>query len=950
MLLHEEHALLASAQDMDPVKQFVTQSLIAKAKGDVFYYDNVCHQLRERDDPEMYWKVLIALSSCVTLFSRDPGMYSELVTDIFSYDWRQDRKISIAFVNLVGHMVSSNATFLVLAFHALVLRLVPTDWEIMNDKAFLPAGTDDTESTSFAGNESDQPGNRSTEDNIKAAALAAVTGVGESGAAGAVRTSALGAMASGGTMLPPMPGYDPAVGATNLSEAHVENLQARTFRIHRAIHALIHLVPSGQAKLMGVLSSKFPHKRFSKEIIAFYVAQVLYVCEYLPAVQPRVLDLVVEHALEMDVEIVIEDSGEVTIQEEYKGEDEENIFQLDDAGPSTTAKTSNKKYESSLRIPDEVVEMADKLDAMLALIVAHIDRQLRKETLFKERLYQQMLSIFEERVLYTYRSKFVQFIYFYLGCRVERFAIAFCQRLLRVFLETGHSSMKLQSAVLYLASFVARANFVPVGVVADSVAGLLMWANEYISQVGADTPYSRLILQRSKGVDIPMSLQSMSHTITTSASLADMTDIAPKVLEQTKDSTVSVYAEFDEMGRRTSAAVQSTLSRHETFFCCMQAASYVLCFYGTELANSIKEDEANRQQWERAVTSELNPLKYCLESVRGEFLRLAQKVDMFSSQCWGMLPSATEYPSGSGADAEVEEGEEEEEDEETDSQQRPRSESMIGAAVTSDSAGAGHYNSIIAAVVTIPLENTVRTSDTKQVESRKLAAPVRPKSNSPGTHIPTKVPTMGTGNNPLESFFPFDPCLLRKMHACIDSSYRNWRGVPGLDPGAEFDYDHDDAAYDEGSDGDDDDSEADQMQEGGHSCSSAGGLGRRKRANTVSSNASSSLASQSDPMNLSNTPGASGGNRYMNSYLSDLAAGRMDNTSTGIAYNSGGQGSAIRHLRDGLSRHGSAVSAESQLSQEGSTEQNDSAAVADAVWPMPIPRPRLYSVGSTGSW
>jgi len=943
MLLHEEHNLLASAQDMDPIKQFVTQGLSAKAKGDTFYYDNICQQLRDRDDPEMYWKVLIALSSCVTMFSRDPGTYSELVNDILSYDWRQDRKISIAFVNLVGHMVSSNATFLVPAFHALVLRLVPTDWEITHDKSSLPACTDDAESASIAGNDGDQPGSRSTEDNIKAAVIQ--TGVTAVGGSTAIlnNNSSNKRMSSSlisGVMLPPMPGYEPA-GTTDLSEAHAENLRARTFRIHRAIHALIHLVPSGQARLMGVLSSKFPHKRFSKDIIAFYVSQVLYICEYLPAVQPRVLDLVVEHALEMDVEIVIEDSGEVTIQEEYKCEDEESIFQLDDAGPASATKALSKKYESSLRIPDEVVEMADKLDAVLALVVAHIDRQLRKETLYKERLYQQMLSIFEERVLYTYRSKFVQFLYFYLGCRVERFAIAFCQRLLRVFLETGHSSMKLQSAVLYLASFLARANFVPVGVVAESVAGLLMWANEYISQVGADTPFSRLLLQKSRGID----LQSMANTINKSASLADMGNMTSKSASSNGVSSTAVYAEFDEMGLRTSAAVQSTLSRHETFFCCMQAASYVLCFYGTELALSIKEDEARRLHWERAMTSELNPLKYCLESVRGEFLRLAQRVDLFSSECWGRLPSATEYHSSDEGDAEEE-----------DNTLRSRSESMIGAAVTSDSAGAGHYNSIIAAVVTIPIESAVRTSDTKQTASRsKLAVTVRSKIGSPGTHIPAKVPVMGTGNNPLESFFPFDPCLLQKMHACIDSSYRNWRGVPGLDPGAEFDYDHDDAVYEEGSDGEEDDSGTD-MQEGGHSYSSAPGLGRRKRANTVSSNASSSLASQSESMNQSSTPaGASAsGNRYMNSYLSDLAAGRMDgyNSASGIAYSSGGggQGSGVRHLRDGISRHGSAVSAESQLSQEGSTEQNDSNAGAEVVWPLPISRPRLYSVGSTGSW
>ena len=45
----------------------------------------------------------------------------------------------------------------------------------------------------------------------------------------------------------------------------------------------------------------------------------------------------------------------------------------------------------------------------------------------------------------------------------------------------------------------------------------------------------------------------------------------------------------------------------------------------------------------------------------------------------------------------------------------------------------------------------------------------------------------GAKANPLDSFFPFDPCLLRAMHDVIGSRYRSWQGVPGLD----YDYDYD---------------------------------------------------------------------------------------------------------------------------------------------------------------
>jgi hypothetical protein len=55
-----------------------------------------------------------------------PDLYRDLVQSIFSYDWKCDKKVTIAFVNLLGHIVSSNATFLVPVFRMLIKNLVPT--------------------------------------------------------------------------------------------------------------------------------------------------------------------------------------------------------------------------------------------------------------------------------------------------------------------------------------------------------------------------------------------------------------------------------------------------------------------------------------------------------------------------------------------------------------------------------------------------------------------------------------------------------------------------------------------------------------------------------------------------------------------------------------------------------------------------------------------------------
>ena len=521
--------------------------------------------------------------------------------------------------------------------------------------------------------------------------------------------------------------------------------------------------------------------------------------------------------------------------------------------------------------------------------------------------------------------------------------------------------MKLQSAVLYLASFMARANFVPVGLVSDCLSSLLSYANEYITQVGADTPYSRSILRSSSAnSSVPFDLKSVASTISTSESLTDLEKAAAITgtisgpTRTTSGDSNGFYAEFDDMGRRSKAALASTLSRHETFFCCMQAASYVLCFYGTDLAETIKNDNTSRRHWERAMTCELNPLKYCLESVRGEFVRLAQHVNMFAKECWRMLPAVVDgHHVGDVPDEDI----------------RSRSTSIVSAGVTSDSAGAG-IHSMIGAVCTIPMDPVPRLSD--QQQQQITPAQVIPRTTSTGSMIAirskadssaaaiqkTKVPVMGTGNNPLESFFPFDPCLLRKMHRSVDGSYRSWRGVPGLDPGAEFDYDHDDRTYEDEDEEDDDNGD---MQVGSYSRSHAG----IERSYTMSSNASSSLASESDGMILGTTPGA-GSLQYPNSYLAELANQSSNDTpssNAGIAFNNssgnGGPGSGLnsggKFIREGILRHGSQTSQTSNLSHFSHEDTSVGAGASDSenregVSPLPRPRPRLYSVASTGSW
>ena len=307
----------------------------------------------------------------------------------------------------------------------------------------------------------------------------------------------------------------------------------RMTKIHLAIQGLIRLAPTSTTTLLNALAYHFPHKRFDINHQNIYTSQLLKIASYLPTSRQIVIfDLLISKCLEIDVEIVIEDSGESKLSKEVEDEDElvaqmfgmndddddnnDNVggvgmdsFNLSSLGVGAGASSGSamrKAIDVSQRIPDAVVDMADKLDAMLTHLVDYIgilmntngrtggatlptatttttttaaaaaaaaattaNVAMDEETYISsdsdehdscnanDELFQQILSVFEDKILSTHRSKFVQFIVFYVAGRSpNRFGCALCNRLLKLFLDHTLSSLRRQSAVVYLASILAR--------------------------------------------------------------------------------------------------------------------------------------------------------------------------------------------------------------------------------------------------------------------------------------------------------------------------------------------------------------------------------------------------------------------------------------------------------------------------------------------------------------
>jgi hypothetical protein len=187
--------------------------------------------------------------------------------------------------------------------------------------------------------------------------------------------------------------------------------------------------------------------------------------------------------------------------------------------------------------------------------------------------------------------------------------------------------------------------------------------------------------------------------------------------------------DVDEFGRTKSKPTSSSghltmeqRGKHEVFLCCVQACCYILCFHGTEMAVVLKTDLTQQLMWEQVITSRIMPLRFCLATVRQEFLRLVQHTSFLRDIVWDILPEDIK--------------------------------------LTSDAPNSSAPRVTSGGAVRIEIPGRTRISSMTIDTNRGIKA------------------------NPLDSFFPFDPCLLRAVHSVVESTYRSWAGLPGIDTAA----------------------------------------------------------------------------------------------------------------------------------------------------------------------
>jgi len=215
------------------------------------------------------------------------------------------------------------------------------------------------------------------------------------------------------------------------------------------------------------------------------------------------------------------------------------------------------------------------------------------------------------------------------------------------------------------------------------------------------------------------------------------------------------HIDYDDYGRMYIK--EHTVGQHELFYAIVQSLCYTLCFYGLPLTTLQQQSPYIIYYWNYLFVSRFDPLRYCLKTVKNEFLQLAKVIGLFDEKVWECFAPELLVIN--------------ENDNDSVHTAYPIWQPPLLTLAQPEEGGL-----IDELLQLIGQEITATTAIITAVTSNGTAMTTNTTNNNNNNYFRKSL-----GPNTLESFFPFDPCYLVKMHSCIESLYRSWQGVPGVD-------------------------------------------------------------------------------------------------------------------------------------------------------------------------
>jgi len=242
-------------------------------------------------------------------------------------------------------------------------------------------------------------------------------------------------------------------------------------RLHKSIRHLLQIFPGALDILKSLLRAKFPFPDQSVKDHMAYVHNILRIKDYAPSLTEAILDVILSRVVNIDSQMMVdlEDlDDDITaavmyaIRDNQAGpvnwDDDDND---DDSDSDTESVDSDDPdYDKEAAKIKEVKDNVEKMDAILDTLFAYHTALITSDPSSDKAFdaFTVILREFDEWVLPTYKSRHTQFLIFHFAQKDERLSDAFCGQMIHIAFDQTTPTPHLfrQSAIAYLASFVAR--------------------------------------------------------------------------------------------------------------------------------------------------------------------------------------------------------------------------------------------------------------------------------------------------------------------------------------------------------------------------------------------------------------------------------------------------------------------------------------------------------------
>lgn len=240
---------------------------------------------------------------------------------------------------------------------------------------------------------------------------------------------------------------------------------------HEALHAIHEVVPALPQFLIPVLSENFP---FVGKPIIFqesYIKNLLQATKYLHSLRANILELIIDNLTKIDVAIPKHE-----LENHENASEEEDSTQFEVEMDATNIALAEENFMGN--------EMADRLDILMKIFfqyiyeVTHMDGEYLADAGIE--LFHELLVIFDKVILPTHASCHIQFIMFLLCSFDQYFSNSLLDICWKKIEEPNTPAVIRQANAAYIASFTARAKYIPISTVQTCLDLMVHWIHCYI--------------------------------------------------------------------------------------------------------------------------------------------------------------------------------------------------------------------------------------------------------------------------------------------------------------------------------------------------------------------------------------------------------------------------------------------------------------------------------------